>query len=351
MSEEIQRPRLREFADRSIRWMLRTPAFLRDFLSLAQADVVDQLDFDRLEALDTTLIPPTLARQEADLLFRIPYRTPAAQTADAALLYVLIEHQSGEERLISVRLLGLYWQLLDQQCREWLDRGGQERDLYLRPVVMVVFHTGERPWRAPIRLTGLMRLERGTEAYVPEYRVHLLDLPATSDEALVEKDLLTGWLLRALRMERAGTQAFAAAVSAAEARLDRLPESADSLWKRGTQYLLMLIYYRRARGEQPALWRRMEEAVATPRRREELETMIKTYAEELLDEGRVEGRAEGARDAARQLILASAVERFGGTTPELEAAVRSRDDLAQLEELLRRILRAERLEDIDLGLN
>jgi Putative transposase, YhgA-like len=355
MQEEPGRPRLREFADRSIRWLLRTPAFLRGFLRIARSDIVDALDFERMEALDTTLIPPTLRRQEADLIFRIPFRVPA--TSDAAVLYVLVEHQSVEERLLPVRLLGLYWQLLELQCREWRDRGRPESELVLRPVVMVVLHTGETPWRSPLRLADLMRPEPGAEIYVPEYRVHLLDLPAEPLDVLTAGDDPTGWLLRALKQERAETDEFADAVTQAVGRLDQLPPTDEALWERGTQYLLMLVYYRRKPSEQSALWQRMQNALTTARRREEVLRMIRSYAEEVRDgmraeareEGRAEGRAEGEQDAARRLILTTVLERFGASTPEIDAAVRARANLVELEQLLRQVLRADRLEDVDLG--
>jgi hypothetical protein len=106
---------------------------------------------------------------------------------------------------------------------------------------------------------------------------------------------------------------------------------------------------RRERGEQTALWERVQSAVTTPTRREEVLHMIRSYAEELLDEGRAEGRAEGEQEAARRLILTTVYERFGVSTPELEAAVRSLEDVTELEQLLRRVVRAERLEDVDLG--
>jgi hypothetical protein len=210
---------------------------------------------------------------------------------------------------------------------------------------MVVLHTGETPWRRSLRLVDLMRPEPGSEVYIPEYRVHLLDLPAETPDALTAGDDPTGWLLRALQEERAVTADFADAVAQAEARLDQLPPSDEALWERGTQYLLMLVYYRRAQGEQQGLWQRVQEAVVTPSRRVEVTHMIRSYAEDLLDQG----RSEGERAATRRSILALVEERFGAVPAQFDERVRSLDDVAQLDRLLRQVARAERLEDVDLG--
>ena len=67
-------PPIREFADRGTLWLLESPENLRDLLRLVAADIADKLDFARAERINRSFIPDDLQKQEADLLYRVPFQ-------------------------------------------------------------------------------------------------------------------------------------------------------------------------------------------------------------------------------------------------------------------------------------
>ena len=67
-------PPVREFADRGTKWLLDLPENLRGLLRLAAENLAERLDFERAERINRTFIPEDLQKQEADVVYRVPYR-------------------------------------------------------------------------------------------------------------------------------------------------------------------------------------------------------------------------------------------------------------------------------------
>ncbi len=65
---------IREFADRGTIWLLGSPANLRDLVAMAAKDIADSLEFSRAERVNRSFVPAKLHKQEADLLYRVPFR-------------------------------------------------------------------------------------------------------------------------------------------------------------------------------------------------------------------------------------------------------------------------------------
>ena len=57
---------IREFPDRGAKWLLSHPAHLRHLLHLLLGEVVDQIDFERLEPFPRESLSEGLRRQLAD---------------------------------------------------------------------------------------------------------------------------------------------------------------------------------------------------------------------------------------------------------------------------------------------
>jgi len=63
------------FPDRSARWLLQYMEFVQGLLEIvAPRELVDHIDFSQLRQLNRSLLADTLREQEADLLFRVPYK-------------------------------------------------------------------------------------------------------------------------------------------------------------------------------------------------------------------------------------------------------------------------------------
>src|ERR1700722_14978160 len=93
----------RDLPDRVIRAALRHPANFRAFLHQAVPALAGGFDCERGRLLERAFPLDDWRRREADLPFEVPYRLGDEELW--ALVYVLIEHQSGEDPLMPLRLL------------------------------------------------------------------------------------------------------------------------------------------------------------------------------------------------------------------------------------------------------
>lgn len=66
-------PPVREFNDRTTLWLLEDPLNLRDLLRIHSPELVENLDFAQAERINRSFIPADLQKEEADLIFRVPF--------------------------------------------------------------------------------------------------------------------------------------------------------------------------------------------------------------------------------------------------------------------------------------
>jgi hypothetical protein len=142
-------PLIREFDDRSTLWLLEDPENLRGLLQILDPALAERLDFRRAQRLNRSFVPADLQKAESDLIYTVPFGTGSGREV---WVYVLLEHQSEPDPLMALRLYLYMGQLWDAQRREWQDQRRSPRTLRLRPIIPVVYYTGERRWAAPLSL-------------------------------------------------------------------------------------------------------------------------------------------------------------------------------------------------------
>ena len=160
-------PPLRDFPDRAIRRLLMDPHNLRDLIADVAGDLAAALDFDRTEPIDREFLLEDWRRRESDLLFRVPFRTPAG--APPALVCVLVEHQSSPDPSMPLRMLlyaVLYW---EREWKAWEGTHPRSQPLELTPVLPVIFHTGIEPWRTHRELAELFAGPPGLRPVAPHW--------------------------------------------------------------------------------------------------------------------------------------------------------------------------------------
>src|SRR5947209_14803034 len=157
----------RDLPDRIIRQALRHPANLRAFLRQAVPALADGFDCDRRRLLDREFPLDDWRRREADLPSEVPYRLGAEELA--ALVYVLVEHQSAEDPAMPLRLLYfvvLYW---ERQWRAWEQLAAPKPPLRLSPVLPLVLYTGAEAWQNNRTLHDLLDEPAEFHGFVPEW--------------------------------------------------------------------------------------------------------------------------------------------------------------------------------------
>ena len=60
---------IREFPDKGTKWLLEFHENVRALLDIVASDLVDRLDFGKLEQVNQTFIPDNLREQESDIVY------------------------------------------------------------------------------------------------------------------------------------------------------------------------------------------------------------------------------------------------------------------------------------------
>jgi hypothetical protein len=213
-------PPLRDLPDRIIRKSLQHPANLRAFLSRAVPDLAGGFDCERARLLDREFPLEDWRRREADLPFEIPYRVGADEVA--ALVFLLIEHQSDTDPLMPLRLLyfaATYW---DRQWRQWEQLPRPRAPLHLSPVLPLVLYTGATPWGSNRALIDLLGEPASLHVFAPSWKPIFWNLADQTAEGLLASG--EGWLqlLAMVRMQSEEAQSFAATYAEVVRRLESL---------------------------------------------------------------------------------------------------------------------------------
>ncbi|MCX6361586.1 MAG: Rpn family recombination-promoting nuclease/putative transposase [Armatimonadetes bacterium] len=339
MTQQDDAP-VREFADRGTIWLLGSPANLRDLVAMAAKDIADSLEFSRAERVNRSFVPANLHKQEADLLYRVPFRAGRAEV----WVYVLVEHQSQPDRLMSLRLLSYMVQVWDLQREAW-DRDHmpavQRRPA---PIVPIVFYTGTRRWRRVSDLASIIEAPRPLQRFVPRFDTLFVNLAGLGTEEL--KGSALGSVLRALQVAHASAEELQEALVTAMHELGKLPAEDRAEWRRAAHYLLLLVRHLRKPSERECLYQALSDGAA-PEQREEFDEMAMTDAQVLLAQGRREGIHEGIQEGCRRLLSRLLERRFGPLTTHQRRAVEALTE-AEAETMSDRLLDAR--SPADLGL-
>ena len=125
---------LKQFPDRSAKWLLENTQNLRGLLEIIASDIIEYLDFSKVEIKNTTFISDNLRQQESDLVYLLPFRD-AVNTRDSTshaatevMIYILVEHQSTVDWTMGYRLLSYMCQIWESQRREYMARDLPQRE-------------------------------------------------------------------------------------------------------------------------------------------------------------------------------------------------------------------------------
>jgi hypothetical protein len=110
-------------------------------------------------------------------------------------------------------------------------------------------------------------------------------------------------------------------------------------------YIQALIYHDRSGAERDELREVIIASVRTDLRRKEVETMTRTIADELREEGQLKGEVW----SRQQILIRLLWLRFGRLSRALEQVIRDTDDLARLDTWLDGVATAQTLDEIGIS--
>src|SRR5689334_1213287 len=102
----------RQFKANGMKLLLENPSNVQDLLTMVAADWARQIDFHRLQLVQTTFVQRDYRHVESDLVLMAPLRpTKGHPAAKKLVIYILIEHQSEPDRLMPLRILDYMLQI------------------------------------------------------------------------------------------------------------------------------------------------------------------------------------------------------------------------------------------------
>jgi hypothetical protein len=346
-------PPIREFPDRGVKWLLESPDNVRGLLQVVAADIAACVDFTRLELQPGSLIPDNLHKQEADVVFRAPFRSEAGKAREV-LIYILIEHQSTTDPSMPFRVLFYMVQLWDRQRREWVAAKVPESEWRFLPILPVLFYTGSDRWEIPGDMASLMDLPEVLMRFVPRHDTLCLDLKRSPRDVLLAAGNPLGWLMQVMQKEDASLEELDAAISDAVAHMEQLPDEEYAAWAKALWFLYLLVNHRREPEESRFLTGKITADVRAHRR--EAERMAQTMAEVLMEEGEKRGLQKGWEkglqkgriENARANLLRLMRAKFPDVPESIVEHVHAMDDVEALELLMIRVLNVDTIEEMNL---
>lgn len=321
-SPGIELPFIREFDDRGSLWLFEDPENLRGLLQILDPSLSDRLDFTRAARINRSFVPADLQEKESDLLYLVPFDEAESEV----WVYVLLEHKSEPEPDVGLQLFLYMGQIWEAQRREWRDRQAAPAERKLRPIIPLVYYTGERRWSAPIGLAALMTRPPELERFVPRWETLYLPLREIPAEVLTRTASAIGWALRVWQAEQVPSAEFEQVLREALEELEGLDPGHVGQWVRVVWFLVLLVYHRREeRGLIDAIIAEARESRFNQKAR--VAEMGLSVAQQLQAEGEARGRTEATRasletfltarfgllpEAVRQAIAAADVETLSG---------------------------------------
>ncbi len=342
-------PEIGNFADKLAKWTFNIPEFLRGLVFMLKGDIVQFLDFDQVEVVSSDIITNILQESVSDLVFTVPYRDTSQ--GDELTIYILLEHQSTVDRMMGYRMLSYMCQIWYTQLKQLANAGVKPSHRRLRPILPIVFYTGARRWEAPLTLNAVMDIPEQMTPFVPSFETLFLGVKQVDTDEIIQTDHPFAWLMTVLQKEEEDENVMQRTLETALMQLDTLKTENPTLHQNAMMYLSLIVLCRREKNEQPQLLR----MINTHTENEEVERIIMTGIEALIQEGKAEGKAEGLQQGRiyekRTDVLKLVRHRFADISDSILNEISEVDDLGYLDSLFDQILTAKSFEDIDFSNN
>ena len=237
---------IHQFSDHSIRLLLQQPANVQGLIDIVARHLSERLDFNRLVHVNRSFIWEDLREQEADLVYRLPFRSSVH--GGEVLVYILIEHQSTVDSEMAFRLLSYMVSLWYMQRRDWHTQKVPMAQRRLYSILPIVLYTGTSQWNKPLTLSGMMDVPEGFEEFIPSLKALFLSVKTSDPSELTPTDNAFGWLLTVLQKEKGDKTDFINALLEALPRIHRLDPKEAERWQQAILYLYQLIAHQRPKG-------------------------------------------------------------------------------------------------------
>lgn len=314
--------------DRFFKEVLSREEAARDFiLHYLPADIVALLDIDSLETRKDSFVDKDLKEHFSDLLCAVNLKGEGS-----AYVYMLFEHKSFSDPLISLHLLRYMVRIWEHALKQ-----GEARPL--PPIIPVVIYHGRVQWRVGLEFCNLFNLPGELEGLVPNFRYLLCDLSRYNDEEIKGAVTLRAGLLLLKHI-------FSEDIG------ERLPEILKLLSRllekrSGLEYLETILRYA-ASGSDKIREEDIESAVREVLREKGgdiMPTVAEKWIEQGMRQGMQQGMQQGFLQALREALIEVLEDRFETVPRTLMKSLREINDPDLLKSLHKKALRASSSEE------
>lgn len=303
---------------------------------LLPAGLVASADWSTLTLCPGSFVDEALRERHSDLLFSVSIR------GTQVLVYLLLEHQSSNDRWMPLRLLRYQVRIWDSHL------AAHAGDKTLPIILPMVLHHSQEGWSCATSMDELYALDEAARALVSEhlvrFRFMLDDISHQDSETLRQKTLtsLGELALRCLRLSRDPETLTNEMKMCGELFREvlRAPNGAAGLIA-----VFRYIYAHADPKEAKAFLRQLEDVVNNPETKEVLMTVADYLEAKGRAEGRTEGRTEGRAEGQRTMLLRQLRARFGAL-PEATVEKVSRAGIEDLERWADRIFLGTTVDDV-----
>ena len=249
------------------------------------------------------------------------------------------------------RVLSYMMQIWQMQFEEKITDDDKKSQLHLRPILPIVFYSGDRSWKTPLTLDAIMEIPDELSRFVPKFDILFLSVKETDPANLMRVDHPFGWLLSVLQKEKSDKTAMRDIIVESMSYLNELSPTELEQRHRAIHYLILLILHRRPVVEHEDLIRLVDQHVADM----EVEHMVKSMADVLREEGKTvgialgleQGKADGEALIKQEAVLKLIQLRFGDVPESVLKQISSITDLSPLDTLFDVIWNADSLDGIE----
>ena len=165
-------------SDTPYKVLFKDPGLFEETVRLVAPELAAALDFTTAASLDKEHLTGLARTRLQDKLWRVELRTGALKNGRRPYVLVLLEFQSRHDPDMAWRMRE-YLHLVESDLRE---AGTLEREGTLPPMLSIVVHNGEGPWRAAAEYVGPL-VRDGPPARMPMYATVDLQLLARGPDA------------------------------------------------------------------------------------------------------------------------------------------------------------------------
>ena len=276
-------------SDRNAKFLFSDPENVRGLLQIVANELVENIDFSRITPIKQSHLAETLREVESDIVLQVPFEIDGK--TDDLLIYILIEHQSTVDRIMSQRVLYYMGQIHDAE-RRILERSDIPRSKWqFSPILPIVYFTGGQQWEEPVSFSDLIDAPETLVRFIPKFDILFLNVQEISETELWNMDHPFGWLLSVLQKDKADAETLHRTMLAALSRLGTHEPKHPAQHRLALLFLGHFALFRRPENEREDLMKLIQQHTDDT----EVDNIMKSAAETLIEQGIAKGKAEAAR--------------------------------------------------------